>query len=150
MPRIPPRTGAIKKGEVRNPKGTSAKARAHAQLRRMTADDAAELINMLFVSTDSIASLADVAKDPTTSRFQKLTAVLLLHCQKKGDVRGMLSLLEIIVGKPKERIEHTGKDGGPIRTAQQTEAEMLAEIAQLQRARLQIEAGEGHTLKQAP
>lgn len=139
MPSKPPPGKRIQPGQRLNPKGSSAKARARAAVRRMTADDLADLTSLLF--TSDRGKINEVANDPKSTFMQILTAKLLVDCYKKGDVSIYRTLVEQVIGPQRQRHshEHTGKDGGPIRTAQQTEKEMLDEIAQLQRARMQLE-----------
>ena len=139
MPSKPPPGKRIQPGERRNPRGSSAKARARAAIRRMTADDLADLTSLLFTSDRT--KINEVANDPKSTFMQILTAKLLVDCYKKGDVSIYRPLVGQVVGPQRQRHSHevTGKDGGPIRTATQTEAEMLAELAQLEAARKQLD-----------
>jgi len=114
MPRIPPASGRMKKGETRNPKGSSAKARAIAKARRMSADDLADLTSLLL--TGNKDRIAEVAQDPDSNFMQVLTAKLLVECYKKGDISIYKAILDRVIGKPKESksVELTGKDGAAL------------------------------------
>lgn len=138
MPRVPPPGKRIQKGEVRNPKGSSAKSRALAKARRMSAEDLADLTSLLLLGDrDKIAA---VAQDPDSSFMQVLTAKLLVDCYKKGDISIYRAILDRVVGRPKESrsIELTGKDGGALDMthSELTTEEKIARADALAAARL--------------
>lgn len=144
MPRKPPITGRIKKGETRNPKGSSAKSRALAKVRRMTADDLADLTSLLL--TGNRDTIKDVAEDPKSSFMQVLTAKLLVDCYKRGDISIYKSILDRVVGAPRQSksVELTGKDGAAldfnVSRTEMTLEEKVARADALAKARQ--EAGE--------
>lgn len=114
MPKIPPASGRIKKGETRNPKGSSAKSRALAKIKRMTADDLADLTSLLL--TGDRDHIARVAQDAKSNFMQVLTAKLLVDCYKKGDIAIYKAILDRVIGAPRQSksVELTGKDGAPL------------------------------------
>lgn len=139
MPRIPPKGRPIQPGERRNPKGSSAKARAMAQVKRMTADQLAELTSLLLLGNRNAIQV--VANNPDASFIQVLTAKLLVDCYKKGDISIYNGVLDRVVGKPKQTKELSGPDGGPIAVARSTETieEKKARVEAMRKARLEVE-----------
>lgn len=94
---IPPEHGKIKKGEVRNPKGRPKKL------------------------PEIDALLAEVLggnpEDPESLSEAKEVLSAMLKAAKGGNVQAQIAILDRAYGKPKQALEHTGKDGGPIETA---------------------------------
>jgi predicted transcriptional regulator len=131
MPRVPPRTGSIKKGEKRNPKGSSAKARALSKVRRMSAADLADLTSLIL--TGDLDKLKEIGTDPQASIMNRLTAKLLLDCYTKGDVSIYRAILDRVVGRPKESqsIEISTPVGGALHFAHLSEEELDKQLAAL-------------------
>lgn len=134
MPRIPPKGRPVQKGEIRNPMGSSAKARAQAALKRahktMTPDEFALMVSMFLHSTPKELLAARNAEDATV--LTKMVAKFINHSHDKADIGIFKVLLEACIGKPRERKqhEHSGPEGGPIRTTQaMTDEEIAAELA---------------------
>lgn len=135
--------GEWKKGQTGNPKGSSAKARAIAKVKRMSADDLADLIDLLLRGTrDDVTA---VLNDPSASMIRAITARLLEQCLVEGDVNSFRQILDRVVGKPKESkdVSLTGADGQPVslqmRVEEMTRDEKLARAKALAEARLALD-----------
>lgn len=139
MPRRPPTSGQIKKGEVRNPKGSSAKARAMAKVRRMSGDDLADLTSLLL--TGDRDEIAKVLHKKDASFIQVLTAKLLIECFNKSDIQIYKAIMDRCVGRSKESVELTGKDGSALELnmtrGEMTLEEKVARADALARARME-------------
>lgn len=134
MPKIPPRTGEIKKGQVRNPKGSSAKARAMAKVKKLTGEDLAAITSLLLTANRD--NLKEVGDDPNATFLQVWTAKLLADSFKKGDVAIYRAILDRVVGRPKETVAIGGDaDGSPLRVDTRTREEKLERLAALRAAR---------------
>lgn len=135
MPRVPPATGRIKKGEARNPKGSSAKARTLAKIRRLTADQLAEVTSVLL--TGHRDNLSKIGADPDATFLQVWTAKLLAESFKKGDIAIYKAILDRVVGLPKQTVALGGDaESGPMRIETQTREEKEARLERLRLARL--------------
>lgn len=130
MPRVPPATGRIKKGQVRNPKGSSAKARTLSKIRRLTAEQLAEVTSLLL--TGNRNNLSDVGADPNATFLQVWTAKLLAESIKKGDIAIYRAIMDRVVGLPKQTVNLGGEPGGePVRVDTETREQKEARLAAL-------------------
>lgn len=55
--------------------------------------------------------------DPESLSEAKAVLSAMLKAAKGGNVQAQIAILDRAYGKPKQALEHTGKDGGPIETA---------------------------------
>lgn len=135
MPRIPPSSGRMKKGDPpRNPKGCSAKARALGKLRGITAEQLAEVLSMML--TGNRQAIEDTSSSEDQSFLQVWTAKLMMESYTKGDPAVWRALLDRVVGLPKQTVAVGGDaDGTPIRVETMTTEQKLARLEQLRRAR---------------
>lgn len=76
-------------------------------LRQINATELARILNAL--STASIAELAEMSKDPTRSVLEMTIISIWKKAYEKGDQQRVNFILDRLVGKPKEMIEHTGE-----------------------------------------
>lgn len=136
MPRVPPRTGSIKPGEARNPKGSSARARTLKTVSKLTAEQVAS-VGALILTNDR-AQLQEIATDKEASVLQVWTAGLIVKSMQKGDPAVYKAILERIVGKPKETHFLLGEGGGPIVTRVESDEEKIDRINALRKAREEL------------
>lgn len=61
-----------------------------------------------------VPQLQAILKDPKTKVIDALVASIALHGIKKGDNARMNFLLDRIIGKVKDQVEHTGADGAAL------------------------------------
>lgn len=127
----------FKKGRSGNPKGSSAKARAMGQLRRLTADVIAQFGSDILLENEQ--ALQDVLQDPEAPMINKWMASLVKSSMLDGDPAVFNALLNRITGKVQDRIEHTGPDGDAIHIrALMTVEELEQRSEQLRKARLEV------------
>lgn len=113
MPNPKPKGGRpMVKGETRNPKGSSAKARNVGKIRALTAAQVAEIGSLILTGTRD--DLTAVGADPGAPFIQVWFAGLAIKSLQKGDASIFKAILDRIVGKPKESVEVTGAAGGAL------------------------------------
>jgi hypothetical protein len=143
MPSKPPKGRRFAKGKSGNPKGSSAKAKTLGKIAQLTAQQVAQIGT--FILEGDREALDKIGKDPSASVLQLWTVALIVKSMQKGDPAAYRAVLDRIVGKPKESIEMTGKDGAPVSLdvtdrRQLTEKEMLERADKL--AKQRAEAGD--------
>lgn len=127
----------FKKGQTGNPKGSSSKQRALGAISRLTGEALADLGSTLLYGTE--ASLEAMLTDPKATVLSKWTAKLITHSMIEGDAAVYNAVLNRIVGKVKERIEHSGPNGDAIAIrSKMTVEEMEAKVEAMRAARLEI------------
>jgi len=127
----------FKKGQSGNPKGSSAKAKVLSSITRMTNEQLADIGSVLLNGTEG--ALEAIVTDPKASIMQKWIAKLIIHSMLEGDASVFNAVLNRIVGKVKERIEHTGADGDAISIrARMTIEEMEARCEAMRASRLEV------------
>jgi len=118
----------FKPGQSGNPKGSSARSRALAKLKTMNAAELATVGSDLLRGDRK--DLQAVGQDPKASVVQLALARLLMVVLQEGDARTLDVVLSRVVGKPKETLEVSGKDGEAVQldvaTRQQTAQEKAA------------------------
>jgi hypothetical protein len=83
-----------------------------SKLKMLTAEEFAEIANL--VVKNDLRSLQLIAKEPGASALKVWIASVVVKAIQKGDYHGLDVILNRIVGKVKDRVEVTGKDGGPL------------------------------------
>lgn len=113
MSRKAPTNGVkFKPGQSGNPRGSSAKARAVGKLSRLTAEQVAEVGTMI-LSHDR-AALKKLGEDPNASVLQVWMAGLVVNSMTKGESRTFTAVMDRIVGRAKETVELSGRNGTPV------------------------------------
>lgn len=142
----PPKTFQFKKGQSGNPLGGKLHNPELRAIKRLSRAEVAE-IGTLIVSknvTKLQAIVKDSLKNPDSkhSALKAWMARIAIRGMAKGDAHAMDVLLNRLIGKVKDEIELTGKEGGPIRqlVGQMTSEERKAELLRLRKMRK--EAGE--------
>ena len=121
MPRGPGRR--FEPGNNANPRGAAAHDPIKRALRKLTGRQLEEVIShTLLINTDQLKK--EVDNDPSVIRT--IIASSLLSGIKKGDLSPLKVLIEMIHGRPKQRMELAGLDGGPIETSVETDEERKA------------------------
>lgn len=100
-----------KKGQSGNPLGGKIQNVEKRAIRNLTEQEMIEIGSL--VVKGSLAELKEIAKDPNASALKCMMAAVAVKTISKGDPYALDTLLNRLVGKPKERIEMTGQDGGP-------------------------------------
>ena len=81
-------------------------------MRQLTSEEFREIANLIVKG--EIAELKEIAKDDTQSALRVMIAAVAVKIIQKGDMGSLDILLNRLVGKVKDQIEHTGGDGGPV------------------------------------
>lgn len=79
------------------------------QLKKLNAEKLAEILNRLAHAT--VDELKAISQDPMTSIFELTICAILKNAVQKGDQQRVNFLLDRLVGKPKEQVEHSTSDG---------------------------------------
>jgi hypothetical protein len=108
----------------------------------MTAEQVAE-VGTLILNND-LDELQKMAKDKKSSVLTVWMAALIAKSLSKGESRGFVAVMDRIVGKAKETVELSGRDGRPmsmeLTSREMTEAEMRERADAL--AKQRMEAGD--------
>lgn len=127
----------FKKGQSGNPKGSSAKAATLSKITRMTNEQIADIGSVLLGGSET--ALDDIIHDDSSSIMQKWIAKLVRHSMVEGDPAIFNAVLNRIVGKVKERIEHSGPDGDAISVrAKMTVEEIEQRCEALRKSRIEV------------
>jgi hypothetical protein len=116
----------FKPGVVTNPRGGGAHNPSLKAVRRLSQMQIAELGTMILEG--NIDSLKAVEKDPAASVLKVMIASVSIKAINKGDHSALAAILDRIVGKPKQVVEMSGAEGGPIETVTMTSEERLARL----------------------
>ena len=76
------------------------------RLKKLTPEEFTEITN--FLIRGDIDELRTIAKDAKTSVIKAMVAAIAIKTISRGDMVSLDRLLDRIMGKVKERIEHTG------------------------------------------
>lgn len=136
----------FKPGQSGNPLGAKLHDPVMRAIKRLTRAEVAE-IGALIVSKN-ISKLKEIVEDAKGNDDSKHSALkvwiatIAIKGISKGDAHALDVLLNRLVGKVKDEIELTGKEGGPIRSlvGSMTKEERLAELRRLRKIR--SDAGE--------
>jgi len=106
-------------------------------IRRLTKEQVAEVGSLLLEANQ--AHLEMLLDDPKTPVLKAMLAKVALKVIRTGDAMALSVLLDRMIGKVKETIEHTGANGGPISIAtaimHMTPEQREAEIQRYQKIR---------------
>lgn len=98
-------------------------------VRRLTQSEVAELGTMILEG--NLAALIAIKDDKESSVLKVWFAAVAVKAISRGDAAALNAILDRIVGRSKETVELTGKNGNPIEVVHKTKAEREAEIARL-------------------
>ena len=122
----------FQKGQSGNPSGSSRVRRELKGVRMMPHREVVELATQILDST--LEELAEIKNEQGASVHKIWLASLVIKGIKTQDARIYSQVMDRICGRPREHavIEHTGVDGGPIRTTKEmTDVEIKTELARL-------------------
>lgn len=94
------------KGVVTNPKGRPKVSTQLKEIKQLNANKLAELLNE-FIHMDK-QTLIERSKDPETSVFELIICSILKNAYDKGDQQRINFILDRLVGKVKDQVEHSG------------------------------------------
>lgn len=100
----------FQKGQSGNPEG----GRKHdPELKKLKNLTQAELIEVgTFIVKGKMSELRALMKNPDTSALQAMVAGLAIKTMSKGDPAAFNALMDRLLGKVKEHIQHSGEIGG--------------------------------------
>jgi hypothetical protein len=107
MPKTAAHLPKFKKGQSGNPKGRPPDMLGK-KMRQLTAEEFAEIANLIIKG--SIEELRAIAKDDSQSALRVMIAAVAVKTIQKGDMNALDTLLNRLVGKVKEHVEHTNSD----------------------------------------
>ena len=130
-----PRGKAFPKGTSGNPAGSSSRKRTLAKISRLTNEQIEEVGAIILTGTR--ADLKTLAEHPDASILQVWMAGLVAHSMKKGCSQTFRVVMDRLVGRSKETVEHSGPNGGPIESERLslTYEQKLERLAALRRQR---------------
>lgn len=111
-------------GNRANPIGAGAHNKDLKRVRRLTQQEVSELGTLIL--DHNLAELTAIAKDPYACVLKVWFASIAVKAISRGDANALNAILDRIVGKPKEHIEVTGADGGPLESSRETADEREA------------------------
>jgi len=94
------------KGVVTNPKGRPKVSSQLKEIKQLNATRLAELLNE-FINMDKEALIAK-SKNPSTTVFELIICSILKNAYDKGDQQRINFILDRLVGKVKDQVEHSG------------------------------------------
>lgn len=113
----------IKKGEVRNPDGRTAPLDI-IRARQMTRAEFERIANTLIYMTRR--ELTAKTDDPTSTVFELLVASILHKAVVEGDERRLAFVLEQVLGKLPQRLEHSNPDGSEMKLFTADQLKLMA------------------------
>lgn len=105
----------FKPGQSGNLKGRPRTSPEEKVIRKLNRELFERIVNE-FTGLDPEALKAKL-KDPATPVLEVMVGSVIAKAIQTGDASRLEFLLTRMLGAPKQRIEHTGADGGPIRAA---------------------------------
>lgn len=96
----------FKKGQSGNPSGGRAHDPALRMIRHLTKAELVEIGNL--VIKNNMEELKKIGKDPNASVIKTMLAAVAVKIITKGDMHALDVLLNRLVGKVKDEVEHTG------------------------------------------
>lgn len=88
-----------------NPTGAGGKDPEKRMLKKFLKEDFRDAIALVTKST--LFDLQNILKDPTTPVDKMVMASAMIKSIKDGNVDQLIRLAEIVIGKPKEQVEHS-------------------------------------------
>lgn len=101
----------FQKGKSGNPSGRTQQSPELHRIKQLTASELAELAN--YIIKGDYETIRNLGKDPNATVLQRMVVAVATKIIMKGDMQALDTLLNRLIGKVKEHVEVTGKDGGP-------------------------------------
>lgn len=102
------------KGVCPNPEGRPPLSPDAKAFRRLTQTEVIELISELKDAT--LTEIEDALRDSETPAMKAWLCRVFLEGIEGGDIIRLNAVWDRVLGKPKQALEHSGRDGGPIET----------------------------------
>ena len=115
---------------VTNPKGAPKLPPELKAARELNQRELERIINTLLHLSRN--QLVQRLKDPKLTMIERIAARILQASESVADEKRLGFILDRMLGKPKERVEHSGPNGAPIASVIMSPEERLAEIKRLQ------------------
>jgi flagellar biosynthesis component FlhA len=107
MPNYNPKPGRkFQKGQVANPLGAGAHNPVVKAAKKLTAETVARMIEVI---ANHPSDEMDSLKSMKLSFLEEFLLTGLIQARKKGDLDTLLKVLERVVGKVKEQVDHSGE-----------------------------------------
>lgn len=132
-----PKGRVFQKGQSGNPRGSSAKMRATAHIKRLTGAEVALMTSSILRATPD--ELLEKVNKREGNALEYLTGILVNTAINKSDISIYRALLDRVIGKPKETVTLGGDTDNPLITRNETRSEKLERIARLRRARAMVD-----------
>jgi hypothetical protein len=108
----PPKEYRFKKGQSGNPSGKPKEDPRLKMLKNLTKTELVEIGNL--VVKGNLTELRAIAKDESCPVIKAMIASIAVKIISKGDVHALDILLNRLIGKVKDEVEHTGRLDMPI------------------------------------
>lgn len=122
----------FKKGESGNPAGRPAIPPEIREMKKLAKDDLEKLISLLLEATD--LRIQEILDSPDTPMIEKIMAQILKKARESGNMGQFDMVLNRVIGKVKEHIEHSGlkptvlvTTGGDVHTFTQVPSKEVGE-----------------------
>lgn len=122
---------SFKPGNKANPKGGGALSPKIRAIRKITNEHIEEVADVIL--DGNLDKLKGLLGNPDSSVLKVWLAKAAAEGIRKGDIYPLDLILNRVIGKPKDKVEVTGKDGEPLRQLSDAEID----------ARLQLLMGKG-------
>lgn len=106
MPRTPPEGRRFKPGQSGNPSGAAAHNKEIKAIRRMTKEDVAEIGALILGG--NLEKLKAIKEDTQASVLKVWFASVAVKAIVKGDPAALNTILNRIIGKVPEELQHSG------------------------------------------
>lgn len=106
MPKVPPVGKRFQKGQVANPLGAAAHNPVVKAAKKLTAETVARMIEVI---ANQPSDEMEALKGLKLSFLEEFLLHGLIQARKKGDLDTLLKVLERVVGKVKEQVDHSGE-----------------------------------------
>jgi hypothetical protein len=104
----------FQKGQVSNPRGGGALTPQTRALRKITIEHLEEIADLILQG--NIEELKRLATDPSTSVMKVWIAKAAVAGMTSGNLHSLEIILNRVMGRPRETVQISGLEGGPIKT----------------------------------
>lgn len=98
----------FKKGKSGNPLGGKLHDSEMRMLKKLTKEELKEVGNLVLMN--NVDELRKIGRDPNASALKTMLASVCVRVISKGDMQAFDTLLNRLIGKVKDEIEHTGSN----------------------------------------
>lgn len=113
-PKKLPRGRPFKKGNNANPRGAGALPPEARAIRKITIEHIQEIADLILQG--NIEELKRLATDPATSVMKVWIAKAAVAGMTSGNLHSLEIILNRVMGRPRETVQISGLEGGPIKT----------------------------------